>query len=177
MICQNAEDKNTVMWYATQARDAYPYYEHTAIGYNYRMSNICAGIGRGQMTVADAHIAHHKHVQALYEELLKDVVGVHIHKLYWHTGLSEDQQRISSFVILFNFINHISIELSNNNAWITYSHTVCRNIFRNDTIHPNNRITADMHTFLYHHIAAKPIELVISGWILLPNCSLNVAVL
>lgn len=80
LICQNPEDKNTIMWYATQARDAYPYYQHTAIGYNYRMSNICAGIGRGQMTVADAHIAHHKHVQALYEELLKDVKGIHIHK-------------------------------------------------------------------------------------------------
>lgn len=80
LICRNAEDKNTIMWYATQARDAYPYYQHTAIGYNYRMSNICAGIGRGQMTVADAHIAHHKHVQALYEELLKDVEGIHIHK-------------------------------------------------------------------------------------------------
>ena len=80
LICQNPEDKNTIMWYATQARDAYPYYQHTAIGYNYRMSNICAGIGRGQMTVADDHIAHHKHVQALYEELLKDVKGIHIHK-------------------------------------------------------------------------------------------------
>ena len=63
-----------------QARDAYPYYQHTSIGYNYRMSNVCAGIGRGQMKVLDAHIAHHKHVQALYEELLKDVPGVHIHK-------------------------------------------------------------------------------------------------
>lgn len=80
LICERAEDKNTVMWYATQARDAYPYYQHSAIGYNYRMSNICAGIGRGQMTVVDAHIAHHKHVQSLYEELLKDVNGVHIHK-------------------------------------------------------------------------------------------------
>ncbi len=80
LICEKAEDKNTVMWYATQARDAYPYYQHSAIGYNYRMSNVCAGIGRGQMTVADAHIAHHKHVQSLYEELLKDVKGVHIHK-------------------------------------------------------------------------------------------------
>ena len=80
LICQNEEDKNTIMWYATQARDAYPYYQHTAIGYNYRMSNICAGIGRGQMTVAQAHIDHHKHVQSLYEELLKDVKGVHIHK-------------------------------------------------------------------------------------------------
>lgn len=80
LICQNEEDKNTIMWYATQARDAYPYYQHTAIGYNYRMSNICAGIGRGQMTIAQAHINHHKHVQSLYEEFLKDVKGVHIHK-------------------------------------------------------------------------------------------------
>ena len=79
LICQNAEDANEIMWYATQARDAYPYYEHTAIGYNYRMSNVCAGIGRGQMTVLDAHIAHHKHVQQLYRELLKDVKGVTLH--------------------------------------------------------------------------------------------------
>ena len=74
------ENANTIMWYATQARDAYPYYEHTAIGYNYRMSNVCAGIGRGQMTVLNDHIAHHKHVQALYEELLADVPGIHLHK-------------------------------------------------------------------------------------------------
>ena len=80
LICQNGEDANNVMWHATQARDAYPYYQHTEIGYNYRMSNVCAGIGRGQMTVLDAHIAHHKHVQALYEELLEDVPEVHIHK-------------------------------------------------------------------------------------------------
>ncbi|MCF0211231.1 MAG: DegT/DnrJ/EryC1/StrS family aminotransferase, partial [Bacteroidales bacterium] len=80
LICQNLEDKNTIMWYATQARDAYPYYHHTAIGYNYRMSNICAGIGRGQMTVVDDHIAHHKHVQALYEELFRDVQGINIHQ-------------------------------------------------------------------------------------------------
>ena len=80
LICRNPEEANEIMWYATQARDAYPYYQHTAIGYNYRMSNVCAGIGRGQMTVLDAHIAHHKHIQSLYEELLADVPGVHIHK-------------------------------------------------------------------------------------------------
>ena len=80
LICQDMESKNNIMWYATQARDAYPYYQHTAIGYNYRMSNICAGIGRGQMTVAQAHIDHHKHIQALYEELLADVPGIQIHK-------------------------------------------------------------------------------------------------
>ena len=80
LICHNAEDANTIMWYATQARDAYPYYEHTAIGYNYRMSNVCAGIGRGQMTVLNDHIAHHKHVQSLYKELLKDVKGITLHE-------------------------------------------------------------------------------------------------
>ena len=80
LICRNAVEANEIMWYATQARDAYPYYQHSAIGYNYRMSNVCAGIGRGQMTVLNDHIAHHKHVQSLYEELLKEVPGVHIHK-------------------------------------------------------------------------------------------------
>ena len=79
LICRNAEEANQIMWLATQARDAYPYYQHTTIGFNYRMSNVCAGIGRGQMTVLDAHIAHHKHVQKMYEELLKDVKGITIH--------------------------------------------------------------------------------------------------
>lgn len=70
---------DTIMWYATQARESYPYYQHEKIGYNYRMSNICAGIGRGQMTVANDHIAHHKHVQSLYEELLANVPGITVH--------------------------------------------------------------------------------------------------
>ena len=80
LICNDAESKNQVMWYATQARDSYPYYQHTAIGYNYRMSNVCAGIGRGQMTVLEDHIAHHKHVQQLYKELLKGVEGITLHE-------------------------------------------------------------------------------------------------
>ena len=80
LICPDAELWQKIMWYATQARESYPYYQHEAIGYNYRLSNICAGIGRGQMTVIDEHLAHHKHVQALYEELLADVPGVHMHK-------------------------------------------------------------------------------------------------
>ena len=79
LICPDDKAKNKVMWYATQARESYPYYQHEAIGYNYRMSNICAGIGRGQMTVIDEHIAHHKHVQELYCELLKNVKGITMH--------------------------------------------------------------------------------------------------
>ena len=80
LVCPNKEAANTIMWYATQAREAYPYYQHEAIGYNYRMSNVCAGIGRGQMTVVNEHIRHHKHVQKMYEELLADVKGIKIHK-------------------------------------------------------------------------------------------------
>ena len=80
LICPTEAARNEILWYATQARDAYPYYEHTAIGYNYRLSNVSAGIGRGQMTVLDDHIRHHQHVQALYGELLRDVPGVTLHE-------------------------------------------------------------------------------------------------
>lgn len=80
LITNNEDEWREVMMYATQYRESYPYYQHEKIGYNYRMSNICAGIGRGQMTVANDHIAHHKHVQRLYEQLLADVKGVTVHK-------------------------------------------------------------------------------------------------
>ena len=79
LITPDEESWREIMMYATQYRESYPYYQHEKIGYNYRMSNICAGIGRGQMTVANEHIEHHKHVQALYEELLKDVEGINVH--------------------------------------------------------------------------------------------------
>ncbi len=79
LICPDADKAREILWYATQARESYPYYQHEAIGYNYRMSNICAGIGRGQMTIVDEHIAHHKHVQELYCELLKDIPGITMH--------------------------------------------------------------------------------------------------
>ena len=79
LVCPDAAAKQKIMWYATQAREAYPYYQHEAVGYNYRLSNICAGIGRGQMTVLDAHIAHHKHMYELYRELLADVPGISLH--------------------------------------------------------------------------------------------------
>lgn len=67
------------MWYATQARESYPYYQHEAIGYNYRLSTICAGIGHGQMTIANEHIVHHKHLFELYKQLLSSISGIYIH--------------------------------------------------------------------------------------------------
>lgn len=79
LVCDNVADKEKIMWYSTQAREAYPYYHHEAIGYNYRLSKVCAGIGRGQMTIVDDHIAHHKKLMKLYKELLADVPGIEVH--------------------------------------------------------------------------------------------------
>ena len=79
LITEDEDHWREIMMYATQYRESYPYYQHEKIGYNYRMSNICAGIGRGQMTVVNDHLAHHKHVQKMYEELLANVPGVHVH--------------------------------------------------------------------------------------------------
>ncbi|MGM9803088.1 MAG: DegT/DnrJ/EryC1/StrS family aminotransferase [Muribaculaceae bacterium] len=80
LVCPDAESKNRIMFYATQAREAYPYYQHEHIGYNYRMSNICAGIGRGQMTIAAEHIRHHQHIAALYEEAFAQIPGITFHE-------------------------------------------------------------------------------------------------
>ena len=79
LVCPDSESYNRVMYFATQARESYPYYQHTEIGYNYRMSNICAGIGRGQMTVIDEHIRHHQHIAQLYREAFKEVEGIDFH--------------------------------------------------------------------------------------------------
>lgn len=80
LICPDEETKQKIMFFATQARESYSYYQHEEIGYNYRMSNICAGIGRGQMTVINEHIAHHQHVFQLYKKLLADVAGITLHE-------------------------------------------------------------------------------------------------
>jgi dTDP-4-amino-4,6-dideoxygalactose transaminase len=98
LICPDHEAWQEVMMYATQYRESYPYYQHEKIGYNYRMSNICAGIGRGQMTVAAEHIKHHQHVQKLYEELLADVPGIKVHsqphtERVSHTDLTDPAER------------------------------------------------------------------------------------
>ena len=79
LICPDKETADKIKWYATQARESYPYYQHEVVGYNYRLSNISACIGRAQLTALPEYIAHHKHVQELYCELLKDVKGITMH--------------------------------------------------------------------------------------------------
>ncbi|ROS89331.1 MULTISPECIES: DegT/DnrJ/EryC1/StrS family aminotransferase [Duncaniella] len=79
LICPDAAAKKRAIFYATQAREPFPYYQHEHIGFNYRLSNISAGIGRGQMTVLDEHIAHHRMLASVYQELLADIDGVTYH--------------------------------------------------------------------------------------------------
>ncbi len=79
LICPDAAAKKRAIFYATQAREPFPYYQHEHIGFNYRLSNISAGIGRGQMTVLDEHIAHHRMLASVYQELLADIDGLTYH--------------------------------------------------------------------------------------------------
>ena len=79
LICPTEEMKKKALFYATQAREPFPYYQHERIGYNYRMSNVCAGIGLGQMTVVDEHVAHHRKTAAFYAERFGPVEGIDVH--------------------------------------------------------------------------------------------------
>lgn len=76
LVCPGEEEAKRVMFFATQARDNAPHYQHSHIGYNYRLSNICAGIGRGQMLVLEDHIAKRRRNHRIYMELLSSVKGV-----------------------------------------------------------------------------------------------------
>ena len=78
LICPNEEKAKSALFYATQAREQAPHYQHEKIGYNYRMSNICAGIGRGQMFVLDEHVARRRAIHDLYVKLLAGVKGVKV---------------------------------------------------------------------------------------------------
>ncbi len=101
IVCPTAEKKQRATFYATQAREPMPYYQHEHIGYNYRMSNICAGIGRGQMTVLGDHIAHHRHIAQLYGRLLADLDGITLHtnptekqhSNYWLNTITVDAEK------------------------------------------------------------------------------------
>ncbi|MBD5308101.1 MAG: aminotransferase [Bacteroides sp.] len=79
LVCPDSSTAERVMFYATQARESYPYYQHECLGYNYRLSNISAAIGRGQMEVLDEHLAHHRHLHALYRDLFAEIPGITVH--------------------------------------------------------------------------------------------------
>lgn len=78
LVCPCEERAKRALFYATQAREQAPHYQHEKIGYNYRMSNICAGIGRGQMFVLDEHISRRREIHRLYTQLLEGVKGISV---------------------------------------------------------------------------------------------------
>ncbi|WP_411766117.1 DegT/DnrJ/EryC1/StrS family aminotransferase [Winogradskyella sp. A3E31] len=78
LICNSEEEKNNTVFYATQARDDAPHYQHSKIGYNYRMSNISAGIGRGQMEVLDKHVRLRREMNTFYKTLFANIGGINV---------------------------------------------------------------------------------------------------
>lgn len=102
LVCSTDEEKKRIMFYATQARENAPHYQHEKIGYNYRMSNICAGIGRGQMFVLDEHIAHRRMIHRFYTETFANIDGIDIkqnpadeyNSNFWLSCMTIDPEKI-----------------------------------------------------------------------------------
>ncbi len=76
IVTKTVQQKDRALFFATQSRDNAPHYQHSEIGYNYRMSNICAGIGRGQIEVLDDHVALRRKMNAFYVDLFSDIEAV-----------------------------------------------------------------------------------------------------
>ena len=98
IVTRTKEQKDKAVFYATQSRDNAPHYQHSHIGYNYRMSNICAGIGRGQMEVLDDHVALRRQMHDFYVELFASIEGVEVFSVpnqdyfanYWLSAITID---------------------------------------------------------------------------------------
>jgi dTDP-4-amino-4,6-dideoxygalactose transaminase len=101
IVTKTANQKEKAVFYATQSRDNAPHYQHSHIGYNYRMSNICAGIGRGQMEVLDQHVTLRRLMHDFYVEIFKDIEGVDVFSVpnedyfanYWLSAITIDASK------------------------------------------------------------------------------------
>lgn len=100
VVCNSRDAKRKIIFYATQAREPYAYYEHKEIGYNYRLSNVCAGIGCGQMSILEKHIQHHNHIHQLYVDAFSEIPGIDVHQIpderfksnYWLSTILIDEK-------------------------------------------------------------------------------------
>ncbi|MBE6272581.1 MAG: pyridoxal phosphate-dependent aminotransferase [Bacteroides sp.] len=90
LICHSKEEADRVKFFATQAREPFPYYQHEHIGFNYRLSNVSAGIGRGQMQVVDAHIERRRAIHRLYADLLQEVPGITVMEPVSNTNIASN---------------------------------------------------------------------------------------
>jgi dTDP-4-amino-4,6-dideoxygalactose transaminase len=156
LICKTSEQKNKTVFLATQAKDDAIHYQHSEVGYNYRMSNILAGIGRGQMEVLDKHISLRRENNKFYQNLFKNIKGVKVHKEFsqdyfsnhWLTCITIDE-KISNFNI-----NELRIALKEDNiesrplwkplhlqpvfnTFEYYGNKTCENLFKNGLCLPS----------------------------------------
>jgi len=101
LVCTTEQEARKTVFYATQARDNAPYYQHSEIGYNYRLSNICAGIGRGQMLVLQDHVDKRRENNMFYRKKLSSIEGISFqtepadffHSNYWLTSILIDPDK------------------------------------------------------------------------------------
>jgi dTDP-4-amino-4,6-dideoxygalactose transaminase len=107
IVTQTAAQKEKAVFYATQSRDNAPHYQHSHIGYNYRMSNICAGIGRGQMEVLDKHVDLRRQMHDFYVELFSSIEGVNVFSVpnedyfanYWLSAITIDSIKTGGITV------------------------------------------------------------------------------
>ncbi|MGB8376425.1 MAG: aminotransferase class I/II-fold pyridoxal phosphate-dependent enzyme [Salegentibacter sp.] len=100
LVTNSEKSKEKAVFLATQARDAAPHYQHSQIGYNYRLSNICAGIGRGQMEVLEERVKARREMHQFYVNLFADIQGVSVqqepnedfHSNHWLTVIVLDEE-------------------------------------------------------------------------------------
>lgn len=115
LICRNRSVRDKALYYATQAKQRLPYYEHTEIGYNYRLSNISAAIGCGQMEMLESHLRHHRMLCELYDRELRGIPGLSVHRNpsgkydsnYWLTTVLFDNNESSDVTCIDRLMKYL----------------------------------------------------------------------
>lgn len=100
LVCNTLEQKNKAVYLSTQARENAPHYQHSQIGYNYRMSNVSAGIGRGQMEVLDKRVEARRNNHFFYVNLFQEIEGVTVfsepnedfYSNHWLSAITVDER-------------------------------------------------------------------------------------
>jgi dTDP-4-amino-4,6-dideoxygalactose transaminase len=119
LVSENEEIIKKARFLATQARDNAPHYQHSHIGYNYRMSNICAGIGRGQMMVIDERIQRRREINQIYRNAFKSIDGIELltepstdfYSNYWLTTITVNEKKFGkSNKQIYDLLNGYNIE-------------------------------------------------------------------
>ncbi|MDE6605763.1 MAG: DegT/DnrJ/EryC1/StrS family aminotransferase [Clostridia bacterium] len=117
LMCNDKETRDKVLFWATQSREKFPWYQHEEVGYNYRLSNICAGIGRGQMRALDERVAQKRHIHDLYANAFADNPFVDTlptfdgaGSSYWLTGITLTKDCKASFMDIIKALEVENIE-------------------------------------------------------------------